>query len=77
VTPPHTCAIQAFTHVAWQRENIVLTSALGSNARDATRHGTAELGKARTKHRFVYCCVIAVFTEALLINSLSKSVTTF
>jgi hypothetical protein len=55
----------------------VYTAALLRNVRDATRQGTAELGTARRKHRFVYCCVVAVFTEALPINSLSKSVTVF
>jgi hypothetical protein len=33
--------------------------------RGAARQGTAELGLARRKHHFVYCCVIAAFIEAL------------
>jgi hypothetical protein len=53
----------------------VFTPALRNNVRGATRHATAELGTARRKNRFVNCSVIFVFTEALPIYSLSKSVT--
>jgi hypothetical protein len=37
--------------------------------RCATRHGTAELGSAGRKHRFVYCCVLvgACFDVTVLI----------
>jgi hypothetical protein len=48
VTSPHSCVVQVFIVAVWQQAR-----------RGATRHGTAELGSARRKHRFAYCCVIA------------------
>jgi hypothetical protein len=53
VTSPHSCVIQVFIAVAWQQVR------QGDARRGATRHGTAEVGSARRKHPFVYCCVIA------------------
>jgi hypothetical protein len=42
------------------RHPSVYSSCLATNEgkRCATRHGSARLGSARRKHRFVYCCVI-------------------
>jgi hypothetical protein len=53
----------------------VFTSALRSDVRGATRHGTSEICTARRKQRFAYCWVIAMFTEVLPITSMNKSVT--
>jgi hypothetical protein len=51
VIPPHSCVIQVF---------IATNEARRCDAtRCATRHGSARLGSAQRKHRFVYCCVIA------------------
>jgi hypothetical protein len=56
LTPPHSCVIQVFIAVAWHKRG----EAMESNARRcSTRHSTAELGSARRKYHFVYCCVIA------------------
>jgi hypothetical protein len=62
-------------HSCRQAVGNVCTSSLPSNVCSATQHGTAELGTAWRKRRFVYYCVIAVFTETLPINSPSKFVT--
>jgi hypothetical protein len=45
VTSPHSCIFQAFT-------------VSPSNERGVTLQDTAELGSARRKNSFVYCCVI-------------------
>jgi hypothetical protein len=51
-----------FIAVAWQQRRggdaRRCETMRGDTRRCATRHGTAELGSARRKHRFVYCCVI-------------------
>jgi hypothetical protein len=43
--------------------------------RDAARHGTAELGSARRKHHFVYCCVIAGTCYEVTVLACSKYAT--
>jgi hypothetical protein len=48
-----------------------------SNRRGATRHYTAELGSARRKHRFVYCCVIARTCFEVTVLALRKYATIF
>jgi hypothetical protein len=43
----------------------------------ATRHDTAELGSARRKHRFVYCCVIAGTCFEVIVLAWRKYATIF
>jgi hypothetical protein len=58
VTLPYSCVIQVFIDVAWQQRG----EAMRRDERlvhGSTRLGSALLGTARSKHRFIYYCVIA------------------
>jgi hypothetical protein len=57
VTHPNSCVIQVFKLLPGNERGVrCLARGVG---RGATQHYTAELGSARRKHRFVYCCVVA------------------